>query len=177
LNVQFDEDGRGGFVVVGKLAMSPEGWKEVRPGRFEPQWPECRKRGLSSRVAKGVPLFTVHCNHHHRVVGIETCEGCPHAEPHGPPLTQEMLERATAATETQGVRMQPALVMLEQDDPEVPEALPDLTTLRWPACPHREMVNTEGCCPKLKCMCRGHTKEGAVVYRKDCQGCTSRPPA
>ena len=192
LRIQFDEDDGGFTVIAGKLVSVPEGWKEVRLGHFEPQWPECRLRGLSKRVTKGVPIITIHCHRLSSIVDFDACVGCPAAQPRGQKLTKELLEQELTVREyhEELTRMTPDLANNDVE-PSAPEPIlierstkrtdprkrVEKADFQWPLCIYRVISDEEGCCPKLQCTCPDHLKSGKILKRKDCKECDKRKPA
>lgn len=178
LRISFDND--GGFnILSGQLKEIPEGWKKVRPDYFEPQWPECRMRGLSKRVTKGMPIITIHCNQSRSIVDFNTCAVCIVAKPCGPRLTTELLEQEMAVVD-RGEELTNLTPHLEsEEDPKPSSMYPTehskQADAEWPACIFRALVEDEGCCPKLKCTC--HSKGGKSLIRKNCMECNDRKSA
>jgi hypothetical protein len=161
LNVEFDDDGRGGFTVTGgKLTAPPEGWKEVCPGRWEPQWPACVLRGLSTQVALGVPTVTIHCNEAHKVVGFNDCEGCQKVRTWAGGGARQAESHTIGADDSHTGGLQPSAAPLE-----VP---PD-----WPVCSFQEIIPST-CCFKAKCIHPNPHQAGRLLKRSDCIDCTDR---
>lgn len=180
LRVKFDDDDGGFTVLAGELKGIPEGWKEVTPGRFEPQWPGCRLRGLSKRVVDGVPVIIVHCNHVYHDVDVSACKDCKDAEPKAQlSMPQEILEEQMVALEGQALDQEEYKYFIKGQEKFVndPEGLlKDQQTklanlLKWPACVYRKQSDQGGCCPKLICTSPDHVNQDKVLKRKDCTQC------
>jgi hypothetical protein len=164
LHIVFEDD--GSFTVkLGQMSTPPAGWKEVSPGHWEPQWPACTNRGLSTRVKGDRPVIAVHCSQLRSVVDCPTCQACLVVRPPAPPMTRERLEQEMAALEAKGAQTQP--IFPDTDEEAPPLEAPDA---QWPACAHRTMVEA-GCCPKLECQCPDHAQEGKALRRKVCLAC------
>lgn len=152
MKFKFDDDGN--FTVIsGQLKSIPEGWKEVKSGRFEPQWPVCRLRGLSRRVVSGVPIFVIHCHNQGGMIDFETCKACKFVDDPDP--------------HKRGIQSTPQLSEEGLLDSSV-ESLPG-----WPQCVYRSLFKGEGCCERLVCTHSGNLKQDKRLCRKDCVMCQS----
>lgn len=187
--LQWDDDDGGFTVLQGELKQVPHGWVETDPGRFEPQWPSCRKRGLSKRCNNGVPEITIHCNQLHTNVDFNTCATCTFAAPRGHRSTDEFLHEIhhddgeitnlsplpdLPTTNVVGGPEFPTEQPVSEETRQKKLAAAEKMDSEWPACKFRVVTEGQGCCPKLRCTCPGHVKEGKAVTLSVCTKCEER---
>lgn len=176
MRIEFDDDDFGGFTVVeGKLKDVPYGWKEVSPGRFEPEWPQCRYRRLTIQSIKGRINMVPFCLLLKKAVTFDQCSGC---DQHKPPyeyleMTPELAKAIEDGASLDVLEKLGVTPITETDPvflPEMPESLPKM--IPWKLCKYRyEHKGENDCCLKNYCSNEQCQKFKKKVRRRFCKHC------
>ena len=170
-------------VEQGHFEDIPEGWKEVEPGLFKPQWPPCRYRQISQFGGLGKIVVKANCALFKQEVDHEICSACSDHEPpfkYLPPPSKEEYEHFVKygvfppdynlLLEDQGIDPFSQVPDYVRNQPDVP-----VGDIGWEPCSFRKERQSDcNSCTQYKCDNNEHEKYGKRVYKSTCSNCSLR---
>jgi len=187
LRLAWDGDDGSFRVEQGHFDDIPEGWKEVEPRLYRPQWPPCRYRQITQFGGTGKIIVKARCALFNQNVDYEICSVCSDYEPplkYLPPPSKEEYEHFVQhgvyppdynlLLEDQGI--DPFSQVSEHIRSAQPTEVPP--DVEWEPCDFRKERESDcNSCTQYKCDNNEHEKYGKRVYKSVCSKCPLRRQA